>query len=75
LPAHFRRRIRRRIPHPQLDAALLQPALEPGIVPAGFHPHAHLLPAQPAIELLGFFAVLQTPFPDFSRLVVKIATC
>src|SRR5208337_2493667 len=34
---------------------------KPACVPAGFHPHSHVLSRERAIKLLGFFAVVQTP--------------
>src|SRR5438309_9982790 len=60
-----------RIPQPQLESQLGQQALEPGIVPAGLHPHAHLLPGQRTIKLLGLGAVAQPSFFISSRLIVK----
>src|SRR5438445_11594976 len=60
-----------RIPQPQLESQLGQQALEPGIVPAGLHPHAHLLPGQQTIKLLGLGAVAQPSFFISSRLIVK----
>src|SRR4029077_1468175 len=60
-----------RIPQPQLEPQLAQQALEPGIVPAGLHPHAHLLPGQRTIKLLGLGAVGQPSFFISSRLIVK----
>src|SRR5207302_11384173 len=60
-----------RIPQPQLESQLGQQALEPGIVPAGRHPHAHLLPGQRTIKLLGLGAVAQPSFFISSRLIVK----
>src|SRR4029077_6747395 len=60
-----------RIPQPQLEPQLGQQALEPGIVPAGLHPHPHLLPGQRTIKLLGLGAVAQPSFFISSRLIVK----
>src|SRR5437588_12156182 len=60
-----------RIPQPQLEPQLGQQVLEPGIVPAGLHPHAHLLPGQRTIKLLGLGAVAQPSFFISSRLIVK----
>jgi hypothetical protein len=60
-----------RIPQPQLYVQLRQQALEPGIVPAGFHPHSHFLPRQRTVKLLRFLAVLQTFFLILSRSIVK----
>src|SRR5438309_6023571 len=60
-----------RIPQPQLESQLGQQALEPGIVPAGLHPYAHLLPGQRTIKLLGLGAVAQPSFFISSRLIVK----
>src|SRR4029077_1240720 len=60
-----------RIPQPQLEPQLGQQALEPGIVPAGLHPHPHFLPGQRTIKLFGLGPVAQPSFFISSRLIVK----
>src|SRR4029077_4127618 len=59
------------VPNPQFELQLAQQALEPTRVPAGFHAHPHTLPFEPGVELLGFFAVRQTPFPQLTGLAVN----
>jgi len=58
------------VPDPQLKLQLVQQTLKPACVPAGFHPHSHLLSQERAIKLLGFFAVTQPPFPALPGLFV-----
>src|SRR4029077_765648 len=55
----------------QLEPQLGQQALEPGIVPAGLHPHPHFLPGQRTIKLFGLGPVAQPSFFISSRLIVK----
>src|SRR5271168_3420152 len=47
---------------PQLKLQLIEQSFKPAGVPAGFHPHSHVLSRERAIKLLGFFAVTQPPF-------------
>jgi hypothetical protein len=56
------------VPYPQFELHLAQQVLEPTRVPAGFHAHPHTLPFEPGVELLGFFAVRQPTFPQFTGL-------
>jgi hypothetical protein len=60
-----------RIPQPQLHAQLRQQALEPGIMPAGFHPHPNRLSGQRTVKLFGLSPVAQPFFFICSRLIVK----
>ena len=60
-----------RLPQPQLEPQPGQQALESGIVPAGLHPHPHLLPGQRTVKLLSLGAVAQPAFFISSRLIVK----
>src|SRR5206468_7330679 len=60
----------RRIPQPQLHSQLRQQPLEPGIVPASFHPHTNRLPRQRTVKLLRLFAV-EPFFLILPRFVVK----
>src|ERR1700745_1000521 len=60
-----------RIPQPQLEPQLGQQALEPGIVPAGLHPHPHFLPGQRTIKLFGLGPLAQPSVFTSSRLIVK----
>ena len=58
------------VPYPQFEVQLPQQALKSARVPGGFHPHPHTLPFEPGIELLGFLAVRQPPFPQLAGLAV-----
>src|SRR5882724_2716261 len=60
-----------RIPQPQLHAQIRQQPLEPGIVPASFHPHSNLLPRQRTVKLLRLLAVTQPFFLILPGLIVK----
>src|SRR6266550_791573 len=71
LLAHYRGTDFGRIPQPQLQAQIRQQPLEPGIVPASFHPHSHLLPRQGTVKLLRFLAVTQPFFLILPCLIVK----
>ena len=71
LLAHHRGADFCRIPHPQLHSQLRQQPLEPGIMPAGFHPYAHPLPRQRTVILLRLGAVSQPFFLILPRLLVK----
>ncbi len=55
----------------QFETQLCQQTLEPGIVPASFHPHSHRLTAQRPVERLRFFPMGQPFFFYLSRSVVK----
>lgn len=60
------------IADPQLHLQLGQQSLEPPRLPARFHPYPYLLSSQGklAIELLGFFAMLQASFLELTRVGV-----
>src|SRR5206468_7343220 len=60
-----------RISQPQLHSQPRQQPLEPGIVPASFHPHANGLPRQRTIKLLRLRAVTQPFFLILPCLIVK----
>jgi hypothetical protein len=49
------------VPDPQLKLQLVQQTLKPACVPAGFHPHSHVLSRERAIKLLGFFVLPPSP--------------
>src|SRR5450631_2074902 len=58
------------VPDPQLTLQLGEQSFKPARMPARLHPHAHLYPLcrQITVELLRFFAVLQSPLLQFPSL-------